>query len=69
MTTRVIIVALTVLAFVAGCGGSKTGPSSSPTEQAPQSQRSPAGLVVDITISNGAVPRTRPCDFCRGGTS
>jgi plastocyanin len=46
MTTRVIIVALTVLAFVAGCGGSKTS--------APQ-QQTPAGLVVDITISNGTV--------------
>ena len=57
MTTRVIIVALTVLAFVAGCGGSKTsGGSSSATQQAPQSQQqTPAGLVVDITISNGAV--------------
>jgi hypothetical protein len=55
MTTRVIIAALTVLAFVAGCGGSKTGPSSSPTQQAPQSQQTPAGLVVAVTISNGAV--------------
>jgi major membrane immunogen (membrane-anchored lipoprotein) len=57
MTTRVIIVALTVLAYVAGCGGSKTsGGSSSATQQAPQSQQqTPAGLVVDITISNGAV--------------
>lgn len=57
MTTRVVIVALTVLAFVAGCGGSKTsGVSSSATQQAPQSQQqTPAGLVVDITISNGAV--------------
>jgi major membrane immunogen (membrane-anchored lipoprotein) len=57
MTTRVIIAALAVLAFVAGCGGSKTsGGSSSPTQQAPQSQQqTPAGLVVDITISNGTV--------------
>jgi plastocyanin len=57
MTTRVVIVALTVLAFVAGCGGSKTsGVSSSATQQATQSQQqTPAGLVVDITISNGAV--------------
>jgi major membrane immunogen (membrane-anchored lipoprotein) len=57
MTTRVIIVALTVLAIVAGCGGSKTtGGSSSATQQAPQSQQqTPAGLVVDITISNGTV--------------
>jgi plastocyanin len=57
MTTRIVIVALTVLAFVAGCGGSKTsGVSSSATQQAPQSQQqTPAGLVVDITISNGAV--------------
>jgi plastocyanin len=56
MNTRVIIVALTVLAFVAGCGGSKTsGGSSSPTQQAPQSQQTPAGLVVAVTISNGTV--------------
>ncbi len=56
MTSRVIIVALTVLAFVAGCGGSKTsGGSSSATQQAPQSQQTPAGLVVAVTISNGTV--------------
>jgi plastocyanin len=56
MTTRVIIVALTVLAFVAGCSGSKTsGGNSSPTQQAPQSQQTPAGLIVTVTISNGAV--------------
>jgi major membrane immunogen (membrane-anchored lipoprotein) len=56
MTIRVVVV-LTILAFVAGCGGSKTsGPSSSPNQQASQSQpQTPAGLVVDITISNGAV--------------
>lgn len=57
MTTRVIIAALTALALVAGCGGSKTsGGSSSPTQQAPQSQQqAPAALVIDITISNGTV--------------
>jgi hypothetical protein len=57
MTTRVVIVTLTVLAFVAGCGGSKTdGGSSSPTQPAPQSQQqTPAGPVIDITISNGTV--------------
>ena len=56
MTSRVIIVALTVLAFVAGCGGSKTsGGSPSATQQPPQSQQTPAGLVVAVTISNGTV--------------
>jgi hypothetical protein len=57
MTIRVIIVTLTVLAFVAGCGGSKTnGGSSLPSQPAPQSQQqTPAGPVIDITISNGTV--------------
>jgi len=57
MTTRVIIVTLTVLAFVAGCGGPKTnGGSSPPTQPPPQSQQqTPAGPVIDITISNGTV--------------
>lgn len=57
MKTRVAIVAVTALAVAAGCGGSKTGgPSSSPSQQVSQSQpQSPAGLVVDVTISNGTV--------------
>jgi hypothetical protein len=51
MTTRFVALVMVSLAFVAGCGGSKTsGPSSSPTPQ--QSQ---PGLVFDVTISNGNV--------------
>jgi hypothetical protein len=51
MTTRFVALVMISLAFVAGCGGSKTSaPSSSPTQQ--QSQ---PGLVFDVTISNGNV--------------
>ncbi len=49
---------LMILAFVAGCGGSKTsGPSSSAPNSSHSSSRRP-GLVVDITISGGNVTPT-----------
>ena len=49
MTTRIIALVMVSLAFVGGCGGSKTsGPSS----------HSQPALVFDVTISNGNVNPT-----------
>jgi hypothetical protein len=55
MTPRALAVLMVILAFVAGCGGSKSSaPSSSPSEQQ-SARQGPAGLVVDISISGGNV--------------
>ena len=56
MTGRALITLLAVVALAgAGCGGSKSGTGASPNS--PGSQQQP-GLVVDVTISKGAVTPT-----------
>ena len=57
MSVRVLTVVLTVLAFVAGCGGSRSGGPSSPGPR-PLSQQPTPPLVIDITISGGSVKPT-----------
>ena len=52
MTTRALAPLMVILAFVAGCGGSK-----SPSSSAPQQQSAP-GLVVDLNVSGGNVTPT-----------
>jgi hypothetical protein len=67
MTTRLLAVLILSLAFVAGCGGSKsnnaTTSSSSSAVQQPsasqqQQQQAAPGLVIDVSISNGNVNPT-----------
>ena len=58
MTTRALAPLMVILAFVAGCGGSKSSePGSSAPQQQSQQQSSP-GLLVDVAITGGSVTPT-----------
>lgn len=58
MTARAITALLVILAFVAGCGGSKNSQPSSSAPQQQSSPQAPAALVVDITVSGDNVNPT-----------
>jgi len=58
MTKRALAPLMVILAFVAGCGGTKDSQPSSSAPQQPSQQQAPTGLVVDITISGGNVTPT-----------
>lgn len=58
MTARVLALLMVTLAFVAGCGGSKSSQPSSPASQPQSQQPAVPRLVIDITISGGNVTPT-----------
>lgn len=58
MTIRALAPLMVVLAFAAGCGGTKDSQPSSSAPQQPSQQQAPTGLVIDIAISGGNVTPT-----------